>query len=354
MEGQLLLQAAPLPDRPVGLCFDALRSGKAVWHLELQAAAQGLSVQADGSYDPAGDRLDFRLSECSLDLHHWEEYLQQMVLLPGGPWQLAGLAGGTAEGHFHGHHRVMEGHLTLTGGRLSQPAGPVSLERISATLDFDDLLRLHSRPAHLRIGEVRSGGVVFNELELNLALEAEGRWAVSGVSLQAFGGRLTAEPFNVYPAQQELEAVLVAEGLDLARLLAATHDVPAHATGRVDGRLPLRLDAGGLRLGAGWLQLPAGTQAEIRLHASGRLSGAAAPGSAGLVTRRKIESGLLALRLTELRLELRPPDAPAGVAARLHLAGTPAESPSGPPIVLDLALPVPVEHFLHLGSSAPH
>ena len=131
--------------------------------------------------------------------------------------------------------------------------------------------------------------------------------------------------------------------------MALTRDLPAKAVGRVDGRFPLRLDDSGVRLGTGWLQLKPGVHAEIQFNATGLLTGGAAPSSPSYAVLKKVESGLLKLKVSELRLDIRPPNAPAGRTARLHLAGAPVDPDVKAPVILDLNVNGPLEKLINLG-----
>jgi hypothetical protein len=64
---------------------------------------------------------------------------------------------------------------------------------------------------------------------------------------------------------------------------------------------------------------------------------------------KKVESGLLKLGLTELRLEIRPPNAPAGRSATLHIAGAPLDPGVKAPVTLDLNVNGPLERLLNMG-----
>ena len=160
---------------------------------------------------------------------------------------------------------------------------------------------------------------------------------------------MSAEPFRQMLGKQELEAVVVVENLDVEKIMAMSKDVPAKASGRVDGRLPMRIDEHGLRLGTGWLQLKKGVYAEMQLSAEGLLTGGMSPKSTSYVVMKRVESGLLRLKLGALRLDVRPPDAQRGQTARLHLEGDPVDSSVKAPVILDLNVNGPLEQLLNFG-----
>src|SRR5258708_26794353 len=92
--------------------------------------------------------------------------------------------------------------------------------------------------------------------------------------------------------------------------MALTQDLPAKATGRVNGRFPVRIDGSGLRIGTGWLELKPGVYAEIQFNANGLLTRGVAANSPSYAVLQKAESGLPKLKITESRLKIRPPNPP--------------------------------------------
>ena len=86
--------------------------------------------------------------------------------------------------------------------------------------------------------------IVAKNLEFELAFAGPDQIAVTRAQLRAFGGTLSAEPFKFFPKNNELDATLIAEAIVVEQVLALAKDVPAKATGLVDGRLPIRIDGG--------------------------------------------------------------------------------------------------------------
>jgi hypothetical protein len=173
--------------------------------------------------------------------------------------------------------------------------------------------------------------------------------AVDAVKFDAFGGTVRAEPFRLFLNLRELDATVSVERLDIAQLLALTDKVPAKAQGRVDGKLPIRFDGSGIRFGTGWLALSQGVPAELQLQAEGLLTAGTDPRSPSFPVLKKVESGLLRLRLNQLRLEVRPPNAPPGRSAVVHLKGEPVDPEVKAPVTLDLNVNGPIERLINLG-----
>lgn len=349
VDGKLVVQAAALPAQELTVQIDARLTAQKTWEARVQATGPGLSLQGEASYDVAKDDLSFQLPAVALDLKNWQAFVQRLVLLPGGRWELEGKFTGSAEGRLAGKKLATRGTVRLREGRAANPQGSVIAEGIEADLEFTDFAEVITKPGALRIREVRTGQLALRDLDAELAFGGSNKIAVSRASFQALGGTVATEPFNYFLSLRELETVVLVDGINIEEVMALTKDLPAKAVGRVNGRFPIRLDDSGLRLGTGWLQLKPGVYAEIQFNASGLLTGGASPNNPSYAVLKKVESGLLKLKITEMRLDIRPPNAPPGRSAQLHLAGEPVDPDVKAPVILDLNVNGPLEKLINLG-----
>ena len=349
IDGQLVLQAAGLPDQALTVKINAQPTGEGGWAGQTQVTAPGLVLNGTGRLDGGNGELAFTLPELSLDLKKWQEFLQHLVSLPAEDWEVEGIFTGNAAGRLAGGKLAAGGSLRLREGRAVSVAKAVAAEGIAADLEFTDFALVTTKPGTLTIRELRTGQLTMRDLHGTFALEGPDRIAVSQVSLQTLGGRIAAEPFRLVPSRQELDAVMLVEDISIEEVMALTKDLPAKATGRVNGRVPVRINQDGLRLGTGWLALKPGVSAELQLNAKGLLTGGATPGSPGFAVLQKVESGLLKLKLSELRLDIRPTNAPEGRSAQLHIAGEPVDKDVKAPVMLDLNVNGPLEKLINMG-----
>jgi len=349
VDGRLVVKAAAVPDQELTVKIAAHLNPGNVWSGRVQADGPGLGLQGEASYQMGKDELNFQLPVLALDLQVWQAFVQRLVRLPGGSWELAGKLTGRAEGRLAGQDLTTRGTVRLREGRAANPGGTVTAEGIEADLEFTDVAQLLTEPGALRIREVRTGQLALRELDAEIALGGSNKIAVNRVSFQALGGTVTAEPFVYFLSLRELETVVLVDGINVAEVMALTRDLPAKAVGRVNGRFPIRLDDSGVRLGTGWLQLKPGVYAEIQFNAAGLLTGGASPSSPSYAVLKKVESGLLKLKISELRLDIRPPNAPAGRSAQLHIAGEPVDPDVKAPVILDLNVNGPLEKLINLG-----
>lgn len=349
IDGQLVIQAASLPDQALTIELSAKAAGAQAWQGEMKASGPGLAFRGAGRYDTAAKAVEFQLRDIALDLSQWRGFVQRMVVLPGGNWELAGKFTGSAEGRIAGKEFAGTAQVQLHEGRARHPGTGVAIDGIEADLEFTDLDHFRSKPGAVRAAKLTSGGLTLTDIAADIEFAGWDRVVVHGAAFSALGGKVTTEPFRLVPSQRELAATLLLDGIDVEQVLALTEDLPGRATGRVDGRLPIRVDDGGLRLGTGWLELKKGVQAELQLNAQGMLTRGMDPKSATFQVMQKVESGLLRLRLGEMRLEVRPPDAPPGRSATLRLAGEPTDPQVKAPVKLDLNVNGPIEALLNLG-----
>jgi hypothetical protein len=349
VDGVLVVGAAGQAAQEVRVEFAAKQAGGSRWTGNVSATAPGFATKIDGSFDAATNAGQFRATETTLDLERWQGFIRRMVVLPGGHWEIGGQLHGNAIGRYVDGQLTLAGTVELQEGHFAFPERSVTARGVSAKFTFSDLDRFISEPGEVHVAALSAGEIKATNLELQLAFDTTERIAVQRARLEAFGGRIAAEPFTFFPQRSELEAVLLADGLVVEQLLALAQDVPAQATGLVDGRVPLRIDGSGIRLGTGWLELKPGAYAEVSFKAEGLLTRGAAPNSAQFAVLKKIEAGLLRLKLSALRLDIRPPKAPAGRSAIIHLAGEPVDREVKAPVTLDLNVNGPIESLLNLG-----
>lgn len=349
VDGRLIVQAAGVPPQELAVKIAARLTPEKTWEAHVQADGPGLALQGDATYDVGKDDLGFQVPALSLDVKTWEQFVRRLVVIPGGTWETAGKFTGTAQGRLLGRQLTTTGSVQLKEGRARNDALGINAEGIELALDFTDIARVVTKPGTLRIRELQAGKLRLEAMDYLFALDGPGKIAIVRATFQALGGTVSTEPFNYFPNLREVDAVVLVDGLSIGQIMALTQDLPAKATGRVNGRFPLRIDDGGLRLGTGWLQLMPGVPAEIQFNTSGLLTAGMSQGSPSYTVLRKIESGLLKLKVNEMRLDIRPPDAPPGRSAQLHLSGQPVDPEVKAPVVLDLNVNGPLEKLINLG-----
>ncbi|MEO6994171.1 MAG: YdbH domain-containing protein [Lacunisphaera sp.] len=353
VDGQLVIRAADTPDQALTVKLDAHLIAKNSWAGKIEVTGPGLGAKGDLGYDLAKDQVSFNLPSLSLDLKPWEGFVQRVVVMPGGgTWDMEGKLTGHAEGNLNGKKLLASGAVSLRDGRVRDDAKDITAEGIEADLEFTDFDKMLTKPGAVRIRELRVGAFPLREISAELAFAGTEKISISSLSLKVLGGTASTEPFNYFPNLRELDAVVLADGISIEEIMGLTKDLPAKASGRVNGRFPIHIDDSGLRLGTGWLQLKPGVYAELQLQANGLLTGNLSENSPSYGVLKKVESGLLKLKLDELRLDIRPPNAPPGRSAQLRISGSPVDPNVKAPITLDLNVNGPLEKLLNLGMNS--
>lgn len=348
LDGQLIIQAAGQPAQALSVTFEA-RPTETGWTGRAEVVGPGIAAKGEGSFDPVTGGMAFTLPEISFDLQPWQGFVQRLILLPGGGWEMAGRFTGHAEGRWEDNKLVVGGEVHLREGRAEQSRPAIRAEGIEADLEFTDFDKFITRPGTLRIREVHTGQLTLGDVQAEFAFAGPDLITVSQASLSALGGRVTTEPFEYRLSARDFEAMMLVDGISVEEVMALTKDLPARASGRVDGRFPVRIDDGGLRIGTGWLALKPGVYAEIQFNAKGLLTRGTATNSPTYAVLQKVESGLLKLKINEMRLDIRPPNAPPGRSAQLHLSGAPVDPGVKAPVILDLNVNGPLEQLINLG-----
>jgi hypothetical protein len=349
LDGKLLLPPAAEGGPAIAVVLAAHIDQRDHVIARLKADGPGLTVQAEADVTLASSEVTFRLPAFALDLKTWQPFVQEQLALPLGDWVLEGKITGSAEGRSAGGQLTGSARLQLRESRAASTAKAIDVTGIEAEMEIIDFAHFTTKPATLRVRELRTGQLALRDLHFELQFENPKQLYITKATLQTLGGTVAAEPFRYRLDRPELDAVVVAEGINVEDVMALTPDLPAKASGRVNGRLPLRIDAEGLKFGTGWMQLKPGAYAEIQFAAAGLLTSGVSPADPRYAVMKKVESGLLKLKVSELRLDIRPPDAPENRSAQLHIAAAPVDPQLTAPVILDLNVNGPLEKLINLG-----
>ncbi|HYC69772.1 MAG TPA: YdbH domain-containing protein [Opitutaceae bacterium] len=350
VDGTLAIKASALPDQDVEIRLEAEWAEGEEWKGRVTGKGRGLDVAARASFWPSSGDVAFQVSEARVDLAAWQDFVHRLVILPGGRWEAAGILVATVDGRRSGGRTDVGGTVRLEGGSLANAERKIAATGIECEISFRDFDRVQSEGGKLKVAELRVGEFPVNDLDVAFDFASANQVAIRAARARALGGVVsTAEPFNVFLDQQDLEIVVRAEGLALEQILALAKNVPAQATGRVDGRVPLQFGRNGVRFGTGWLALKEGTTAELQLNAAGLLTRGTDARSPAFAVLQKVESGLLRLRVGTLRLDIYPPNRPPGRSATVRVAGEPIDPSVKAPVTLDLNVNGPIERLINLG-----
>ncbi len=276
------------------------------------------------------------------------------------PWarwwpQLAGweLSGGVA---VSGRSRFADGRWALGADLLLQDfgarttGGTVAVDGIKGRIVFDSLGPVATATGQrLTCESGVLGGMPFSNLQAVFSYSQAGGLAVSALEGLGFGGRLACGPFVLDPAAPAIATKLGISGAKLEELLRLFDDVPAEASGVVDGLVPLTWKDGKVGFGTGFLRLSPGEIGRVHftreLHL---LTRDRRPGSPEYASLLQVEQSIQHLVFNRLQIDLYPEDA-VGQSMRVRLVGAPAGGEFAVPVSIDVNVNAPLEHFLNLG-----
>jgi len=345
LDGEIIVRMATLPDVPVAVKLEARPKSKASWIGSLVAEAPGFRLAGGGSLLRAGQELDFQVQSSELDLETWSGQIQRLVPLPGGPWSMGGKLTGVAEGKVTAKRFAATARVTLREGRMHAGTQDIAATGAEAELEFSDLWKLRTKSGAFRLPELRVGRLPLRNVIADFGLWGGQTVIVNSARFEALGGRAVVQPFRYYLNQRTVATTVEVENLEVGTILSLTEQrLPVQMTGRVDGTVPVQIQEFGVRLERGQLGLHPGTTAELRVNAALLLrSGAALPAET-LAVLKAAGNEPLAVRLGELRFDIRPADIPLGSSARLTAAG---ETERGP-VSFAFNVNGPIEKYLRV------
>ncbi len=234
--------ATPALFTPVSVVGDSTLSGHGVLEFQgtLQGGAGAVTATIGGAHDAAsrGGRLEVRFDPISFA----PGVRQPVDLAP----VLASMPIADVTGSIGGVARLAWGERLTSSAELVVEDMTVSLGA-AVVRSIDGRLRADSlSPLNLPDGQLLALGGARLALELEEGALAFGladgeRLSVQGLGFGLAGGSLAVEPFQARLGDRELPLAVRLLGIDLARLSKQFPLEGLAMTGRIDGRVPLRL-----------------------------------------------------------------------------------------------------------------
>jgi hypothetical protein len=353
VDGKLVIKTGGAADT-VAVTFEAAPKSAAHWAGRMELAAPGLTATAAGDYDFAAKTGAFQLTAARVELAPFREFAGTLTALPLGGWTVDGVLTATGAGAFAAGKFSARAAVQLRGGKLENAAEKISLDGITADFAFTDLPGFVTAPgqaAGVQAGKI--GDVAFHDADFRVQLAGLHVLRVERATAAAFDGGVGVEPFQFDPAKTDYAFTAVLDGLHLEEVLQLFPTVKATGRGVVDGFLPVRYDAaGGLHFATGWLSLKQGTSAEMRFDYGGLLTSGVSPDNRVYPTLKNLETGRLPLQLTAMRIDVHPPNAPAGRYAQVHIEGEAVDAQLKLPVSFDVNINGPLEALINWGLSS--
>lgn len=327
LDGELVVRMAMLPEIPIKVRLDATPKSGSSWMGNLVAEGVGFRLAGGGSLLRAGQELDFQVLSSELDLETWSQHIQRLVILPGRPWKMSGKLSGVGDGKVTAKRFAATARINLRDGRMRVGTRDIAAEGAEAELEFSDLWKFRTKSGFLRVNEVRVGRLLLEDVAVDFGLWGGQTLLVNEATFAALGGVARVKPFRYQLDRREVSATVDVENLDLSQVLGLTTEQTAEPTGRIDGTLPMRIEATGVRLERGYLSLRPGSEAEMKVNTTRLLRSGAVMSDSTMGILRSATGKTTKLSLGQLRLDIRAPDLPLGSSARLSVEGEIAEGP---------------------------
>ncbi len=269
------------------------------------------------------------------------------------PLASAAMSGGisfSGRNRFAGGAWSAGGDLVLNDFNVRWSGDVAVVEGLRGRISFTELLPLNTVPRQsVAFRSLECGGVKSLDGEVTFGYATPGLLRIERWSSTTFGGLLETEGLSWDLEGGAVEARLGLKGAQLGELLALFDDVPATASGRVDGTLPVVWRHGRFELGTGSFRLSPGEigrvefKRDLQLISSGRR-----PSSPEYGALREVDRAIQTLVFDRLQIDLNPKDN-AGQSMRVRLVGTPAGGEFAVPVTLNINVNAPLENLLNLG-----
>jgi hypothetical protein len=318
------------------------------WGGKLTATGPGTELSAALSFRAAERTWRVSALAVRLNLSAWSALVLPMFLPENMEWTCGGIA--TLEGAMAWTPGGLDGTMVLAvqDGRTGSADGGVSIEGIEGAIHLVSLAKLASAPAERFTARAFTAGQVrMTNLVAETTLLASDRMTAR-IDGQGLGGTLAVEPFEFNPTEIRYSVNVRMNEIDAQPILAMFPAVP-QGTGTLVGQVPLSWVDGRLGFGEGRLELKAGTTGRVRFHNPGLFTQAWSAWLPGRKLLGQIEAGKEDLLVSELRILLHPPGAPAERAAEIRLVGVPADHRHQGPFTFDFNINAPLEGFINLG-----
>ncbi|MEJ2638566.1 MAG: YdbH domain-containing protein [Desulfosarcinaceae bacterium] len=240
------------------------------------ALIPGMDVIVKGGYGPAGARIELHVPP-----HETRADLDLGPLFPAA----AGILGGArisafAELVMDGQGPKGSGRLKVSGGHLHQEAKGLRVEGINLAIQMHDLLALKSAPQqHLQVARLVLGDLEAQQLSVDFQLENDHTLLIEKAGLAWCRGQVNTSALRIDSGKADYDLILYCDRLNLADLLEQLGAAEASGKGSVNGRIPIRYQAGRLRFDNGFLYSTPGQQGTIRLSGTEALLAGLPPGS---------------------------------------------------------------------------
>ena len=270
-----------------------------------------------------------------------------------GPMRLAGVVEVKGRNRFSAGQWSADGELGLREATFHWGDSGTAIEGLAGRLALTNAWPPRAEAGQrLSFSRAQVGGVELTNGAAEFAVDGLENVRVEKLETDVFGGHVAAGAFAFDPRQPAFTTKVKVAGARLEQVLRLFRDVPAEASGAVEGEVPLGWQNGRLTIGTGFLGLAGGEVGRVHFTRDLQpLTAGRSPSEFQYALLRKIETAILELHFNRLRIDTYPANTP-GRSLQIRLLGIPVGGDVSAPVSFDLNVNAPLENFLNWGMSS--
>ena len=213
----------------------------------------GLDLRAQGTHDVSarGGATEITMAPLSFSAGG----LQPGDLSPRLGDLISDVSGGLrAGGTIAWHDDIVESDLAITLDALDLKAKRLDLQDLTGDLRITGLRPPATAADQTITFAVKQGQLGALPIDVTFQLKSDGQLDIKSLTVEAIGGRIRAQNMTIATADPfPVETTLLVEDVDLGQLLALANVEGLTGSGRLNGRIPLRLEDGKIAINGGTL-----------------------------------------------------------------------------------------------------
>ncbi len=158
-------------------------------------------------------------------------------------------------------------------GTFEVPKAKLKAEGVRFNIEFPGLPTLSTSPEQkLSIDRFVSNKLMVTDIKSNFQLESPGSFFIEKISGRWSGGRIFTSSFRLQKENQDFEAALLCDRLELAEILSQLGLAEAEGRGKLSGRVPVRFSEGNFYVDDGFLYTTPGETGTLEIKKSEHLA----------------------------------------------------------------------------------
>ncbi|MBI9092125.1 MAG: YdbH domain-containing protein [Desulfobacterium sp.] len=157
--------------------------------------------------------------------------------------------------------------MNLTQGQVASEEKNVQVNGINASLGFDDVFAVRSRPGQVvAVDSVKIHDIAIFDAKLNYTLESQDSFLVEQAGFNWCDGRVTTESMRIVASQEDYSLTLFCDRLKLSEILRQVGSFHSEGEGSLNGRIPVTYAKGNIAFNNGFLFSTPGRGGKIRIQ----------------------------------------------------------------------------------------